>query len=69
MGNCNNCAFYCHGNSKCYGNAIRDEMAVDVDPGRSCADWTFDGLKEWEREQVLLMTMETRASQGMYPTP
>ena len=29
---------------------------------KGCINWTFDGLKEWEREQMLLMTMENRAS-------
>ena len=58
--NCNNCAWYCHGNSKCYGNAINDELAIQVDPWQVCSAWAYDGLDDWERDELdALVTMDT----------
>ena len=56
--NCNNCAWYCHLNGRCYAEAIQDELAVEVSPDDTCLDWTSDGLTDEEREEYTLMTME-----------
>ena len=61
MENCNNCAWYCHSDGNCYYMSYTGW--IDRKPeDKGCINWTFDGLKEWEREQMLLMTMENRAS-------
>ena len=60
---CNNCAWYCHSSSKCYGNAIQEELAFAVKPDDLCRWWTHDGLTDQEREELdAVMTMECRAS-------
>lgn len=56
---CNNCAWFCHLNGKCYAQAIQDDLAVEMSPDDTCKDWTSDGLSDEEREEYTLMTMET----------
>ena len=63
--NCNNCAWFCHADGKCYGTPfILDGMEIGanltVSPEDGCCrDWAFDGLEEWERDQTdTLVTME-----------
>ena len=60
MKNCNNCAWFCHRDRKCYGLAVeRYKVAIfccPTDPG--CERWDFDGLEDWEREPDALVTME-----------
>ena len=51
--NCNSCAWYCHSDGRCYGNVVREELAVDVLPFDVCKDWTFDGLEDWERDALV----------------
>lgn len=62
MVNCNNCAWFCHTDEKCYGNlALLDgeEIGCNIDNTRSCRSWAFDGLKDWERENKdALVTVE-----------
>ena len=68
MKTCENCAWYCHADGKCYGNPflmsgmeIGAALTVPADQG-ACCDWAFDGLEDWEREdcklEETLMTME-----------
>lgn len=59
MKKCKTCAWYCHTISKCYGNAIQEELAVEVSPDDVCRWWTADGLTDGEREELdALATME-----------
>ena len=61
---CENCAWFCHTDGKCYGTAARLSGLVPASfpavwQGSACETWTFDGLEEWEREETeALMTME-----------
>ena len=60
---CKNCAWYCHVDGKCYGNALLPmgtEIGLPMDEKHeACHSWTFDGLEEWEREpEEALMAME-----------
>lgn len=54
---CNNCAWFCHADHRCYGicnGGKAPEWSV-------CGHWTFDGLEDWEREdceQTALVAME-----------
>lgn len=57
--NCNNCAWFCHAEGKCYGTEARlsgIQLAKKPKTGTGCRAWSFDGLEEWEREDTL-MTM------------
>ena len=61
--NCNNCAWFCHADGRCYGLATQPYGApftVGIEIKREgCDMWTFDGLEDWEREQTdTLVTME-----------
>jgi len=57
--NCNNCAWFCHSDRMCYGNAIQRELAVETTPDSVCETWSFDGLGDQEREELdVLVTME-----------
>ena len=59
---CNNCAWFCHADGKCYGNSIRVELATTTTTDNYCRDWAFDGLEDWERTDCeTLMTMEPEA--------
>ena len=52
--NCNNCAWYCHADGKCYGgndDGIPVYAHVNAH-NRNCHYWTFDGLEDWEREEL-----------------
>lgn len=58
--NCHNCAWYCHANGKCYGNAINDELAIGTEPDGYCQAWAYDGLDDWERDELdALVTMDS----------
>lgn len=63
MKNCNNCAWYCHSDGKCYGNsALRLGIEIGISvykPLKDCPVWASDGLTDYERETMTLMTMET----------
>ena len=61
MKNCNNCAWFCHMDGRCYGNAIRIEMTTTTTTDNYCKNWTFDGLGDEEREA--LMTVDV-ANEG-----
>lgn len=55
--NCSNCAWFCHADGKCYGTEARlNGIHLPKIPktGDGCCAWTFDGLKEWEREDALV---------------
>ena len=59
MKNCSNCAWYCHGDSQCYGNGCHEELAVEVSPDHVCKYWMSDGISDEEREELdALVTME-----------
>lgn len=58
---CNNCAWYCHADGKCYGTEARlSGIALPKKPrtGNGCHAWSSDGLSDEEREEYTLMTME-----------
>lgn len=62
---CGTCAWFCHSDGKCYGNALLldgVEIGLPIDENRCCDRWAFDGLEDWEREackpENVLMTME-----------
>ena len=66
MKNCNNCAWYCHSDGNCYGTKARLFALVPASKAFvtsvSCESWAYDGLEDWEREeldQAALVTMET----------
>lgn len=53
MNNCNNCAWFCHSDGKCYGCGVEDAYIaryVNSPKNIKCSKWTFDGLEDWERE-------------------
>lgn len=62
MNNCKNCAWYCHADGKCYGNNALlegEDVGCFVDTEIGCRTWSFDGLKDWEREpEETFMTVE-----------
>jgi hypothetical protein len=65
MKTCKNCAWYCHADGKCYGNALLltgAEIGLPIDEKHeACESWAFDGLEDWEREACkpdALVTME-----------
>lgn len=65
---CRNCWFYCHRDSRCYaggvifditgtnnsgsGVTVPDAYSKEVSPDGFCLRWAFDGLEEWEREEI-----------------
>lgn len=56
MRTCNECAWYCHTDGRCYGNgaalAVGHPFAVAMDQNsRACGKWEFDGLEDWERDE------------------
>ena len=56
--NCNNCAWYCHADGKCYGAASDGTYLPLINTGR-CKNWAADGLSDEEREELdALVTME-----------
>lgn len=57
MGNCNNCAWYCHADGKCYGSCADGCAALPELNTGICLNWSYDGLEDWEREPDTLMTM------------
>ena len=58
--NCINCAWFCHADGKCYGVEGVPQGYPTVPNGCECSTWTFDGLKDEEREELdALVTMET----------
>ena len=53
---CNNCAWYCHSDGKCYGTVARlygEVESCEYRDARSeaCEQWAFDGLEDWERAE------------------
>ena len=60
--NCNNCAWFCHSDGKCYGNhftLVEIMKGIPTDARNICGDWSFDGLEDWEREELdTLVTMD-----------
>lgn len=57
MGNCNNCAWFCHADGRCYGSDPDGNEALPVLNTGICHNWQFDGLEDWEREPETLVTM------------
>ena len=57
MNTCKTCAWFCHGDGKCYGGNTNGNEAMPVLNTGRCTNWTFDGLEEWER------VMETKTRQ------
>ena len=61
---CNNCAWYCHSDGRCYGQmATICGYPVGIGDGMrnrwACSNWSFDGLGDQEREDLdTLVTME-----------
>ena len=64
MKTCKNCAWYCHIDGKCWGNKMNIGLEIFIPAGDGyCKDWSYDGLDDWEREQIVepsntLMTMK-----------
>ena len=59
--NCNNCAWFCHADGKCYvpkGIYVSGRLIPFNVNFACCQDWTSDGLEDWEREEHTLVTME-----------
>ena len=58
--NCNNCAWFCHADGRCYGSWSGCSYEIpDVVKENGCRDWTADGLEDWEREDAdALVTMD-----------
>ena len=60
---CSECAWYCHADGKCYGNALLPmgtEIGLPMDEKHeACHSCTFDGLEEWEREACKPDTLVT----------
>ena len=58
---CKNCWYYCHSDGKCYVDprtAYDEDYALRVAMAQPCTDWQYDGLEDWEREEMhVLMTM------------
>lgn len=55
---CDNCAWYCHADKKCYKPDLA--MPAETWPEDWCYQWQSDGLEDWEREGTeVLVTMET----------
>ena len=54
MKTCNNCAWYCHTDGNCYGTKARlyNIVPASTAPNYACSDWSYDGLDDWEREQI-----------------
>ena len=55
MKTCKNCAWYCHSDQLCYGTKARLYGVVRASEpifGKSCEEWSFDGLDDWERDQI-----------------
>ena len=65
MRNCCNCAWFCHSDESCYKPGLflpKEQIAPKY---TVCNGWSFDGLDDWEREQIanpsnILMTMEAK---------
>ena len=56
MGQCKNCAWYCHADGMCYGTVKRLYGAVSFvdfrdERAEACEKWSFDGLEDWERAE------------------
>ena len=61
MKNCNNCAWFCHSDGKCYGTEIRlAGIGLPKKPktGTGCGAWQADGLTDDERDAFMTMEME-----------
>ena len=59
---CNNCAWFCHSDSRCYGT-MKFTLGEPSSVNKSwyCNNWSFDGLEDWEREdceQTTFVAME-----------
>lgn len=69
MKTCNTCAWFCHSDGKCYGGTDISGKGAEYVRERAfaCKVWTFDGLDDWERDQIqgpsnILVTVEQRVS-------
>ena len=56
MGQCKNCAWYCHADGMCYGtkecmNSFARPLKVPNANAHACGFWQFDGLEDWERAE------------------
>ena len=68
MKKCDNCAWYCHFDGRCYGNGaalcVGQPFAIKMDAEtKGCSKWESDGLEDWEREACkpeTLMAMEKK---------
>lgn len=69
MKTCKNCAWYCHSEGTCWENGPAmywgHYLAEYKDKNsEACDKWSFDGLEDWERDQLdpsnmdSLMTVE-----------
>lgn len=62
MRNCENCAWFCHTDGRCYGYDTQpwgSPFTVGFENKKEgCDSWTFDGLEDWEREPETLMTIK-----------
>ena len=59
--NCNNCAWFCHSDRKCYGTEARlTGISLPKKPktGTGCFAWSSDGLTDEERDAFMTMEME-----------
>ena len=59
--NCNNCAWFCHADGRCWKDSIGENPAYPMTVKKDwyCGCWTFDGLEDWEREDTdALMAMD-----------
>lgn len=64
--NCNNCAWFCHSDGKCYGATFEGSRMSKATFETGCGRWSFDGLEDWEREELdaLVTVDEVNAWQG-----
>ena len=61
--NCKNCAWFCHADGMCWAPGAASPWEVsETQKNIGCMGWSFDGLEDWEREELdALVTMEAEA--------
>ena len=56
---CNTCAWFCHSDGRCYGATFEGSRMSLATRETGCGRWSFDGLKDEEREDAdALVTMD-----------
>lgn len=53
--NCNCCWFFCHTDGRCYvdpRSAFDEDYALKNVMAQPCSDWAFDGIQQWERDEL-----------------